>query len=218
MSRSEILASLKDFAVVPVVRTPSEAMAETVIEWLAAAGMQTVEVTLTTPGAITLIGRLRTNTNLLVGAGTVRSESDAARACGAGAHYLVSPAFVAGMTDRAAAADVPCVMGAFTPTEIATAHAAGADAVKVFPVSSGGGASYIRALRSVFPDIVLAPTGGITPETVAEFLTAGAAFVGVGGNLVNTTAIADGRRDIVEAAARTALASVQTARNQEREP
>ena len=106
--------------------------------------------------------------------------------------------------ERAAEADVPCVMGAFTPSEVLAAHATGVDAVKVFPVSAGGGDSYIKALRSVFPDIVLAPTGGITPETVGEFLRAGAAFVGVGGKLVDPVAVADGRRDVVEIAARTA--------------
>jgi len=215
MEQAAIIERLRQLAVVPVVRTPTEEAAYRVIHWLVNAGLGTVEITLTTPRALELIQRLRRETDLLIGAGTLRNAADARDAIDAGAQYLVSPAFVAGMAVIAAEAEVPCVMGALSPTEVLAAHAAGADAVKVFPVSAVGGAAYIKALRSVFPDIILAPTGGIAPQDVATFLNAGAAFVGVGGNLVDPRAIAEGRRDAIEAAARTALASAQS--HQEKE-
>ena len=214
-TRADTLARLRDMAVVPVIRTPTADLAERVADWLAQAGMRTVEITLTTPGALDLIRRLRTSSDLLVGAGTLRHEADAVAAIYAGAHYLVSPARVAGMAARAADADVACVMGAYTPSEVLAAHQDGADAVKVFPVGSAGGPSYVKALRAVFPDIAFAPTGGITPETVADYLRVGCAFVGVGGRLVDVAAVAEGRRDVIEAAARAALASVTSFRNQE---
>src|SRR5208337_615501 len=71
---------------------------------------------------------------------------------------------------------------------------AGADAVKVFPASSAGGPAHIRALRSVLPTVAFCPTGGVEPGNVAAYLAAGAAFVGMGGALVDERRIAAGDR------------------------
>jgi 2-dehydro-3-deoxyphosphogluconate aldolase/(4S)-4-hydroxy-2-oxoglutarate aldolase len=97
------------------------------------------------------------------------------------------------------------MLGAVTPTEVRAARAAGADVVKVFPASSVGGAAHIRALRSVFPEVAFCPTGGVGPGDVATYLAAGAAFVGIGGALVDEKRIAAGDRAAIEAAARQVL-------------
>jgi 2-dehydro-3-deoxyphosphogluconate aldolase / (4S)-4-hydroxy-2-oxoglutarate aldolase len=100
------------------------------------------------------------------------------------------------------------MLGALTPTEARAALAAGADVVKIFPASSVGGPAYIRALRSVFPDTAICPTGGVEPDNVTAYLAAGAAFVGMGGALVDEKPIAAGHRAAIEAAPRQILGCV----------
>ena len=124
----------------------------------------------------------------------------------AGARFIVAP-----WVDPALAA--PCrahgallMLGAITPTEVRAARAAGADVVKIFPASSAGGPGHIKALASVFPGVPFCPTGGVEPGNVAAYLAAGAAFVGMGGNLVDEKRIAAGDRDAITQAARQVLA------------
>jgi len=97
------------------------------------------------------------------------------------------------------------MLGALTPTEVRAALAAGADVVKVFPASSIGGPAHIRALRSVFPDVAFCPTGGVEPGNVGAFLAAGAAFVGMGGALVDEKRVAAGDRAAITDVARRVL-------------
>jgi 2-dehydro-3-deoxyphosphogluconate aldolase/(4S)-4-hydroxy-2-oxoglutarate aldolase len=97
------------------------------------------------------------------------------------------------------------MLGAMTPTEVRAAIAAGADVVKIFPASSAGGPSYIKALRSVLPTVPFCPTGGIAPKDVPAYLAAGAAFVGMGGALVDEKRIAAGDRAAIESAVREVM-------------
>jgi 2-dehydro-3-deoxyphosphogluconate aldolase / (4S)-4-hydroxy-2-oxoglutarate aldolase len=97
------------------------------------------------------------------------------------------------------------MLGALTPTEVRAALAAGADVVKVFPASSAGGPGHIKALASVFPGVAFCPTGGVETGNVVAYLAAGAAFVGMGGALVDEARIAAGDRAAIEAAARAVL-------------
>lgn len=192
---------------VPVVRTSTAAHAERAVQWLQAAGLRTFEITMTIPDAPALIRALSAEKELLVGAGTVR-DADGARAClEAGAAFIVAP-----WVDPALAA--PCrergallMLGAVTPTEVRAAVSAGADVVKVFPASSAGGPAHIRALRSVLPEVEFCPTGGIVPKDVRSYLAAGAAFVGMGGALVDEARIAAGDRAAIEEAAREVMAA-----------
>ena len=102
--------------------------------------------------------------------------------------------------------------GALTPTEVITAWEAGADFVKVFPCGNVGGAKYIKALRGPLPQIPLVPTGGVNLETAGEFIEAGAAALGVGGELVSAEALKSGRVDIIVENARKFLRVVAGAR------
>ncbi len=196
---------LRAAKVVPVVRTGSTAHAETAVKWLHAAGLLVFEITMTVPDAAGLIRSLSSDKDLLVGAGTV-PDAAAARAClEAGAAFLVAP-----WVDPALAG--PCrehgallMLGAVTPTEVRAALAAGSDVVKIFPAASAGGPAHIKALRSVFPGVAFCPTGGIGPGDVGAYLSAGAAFVGMGGALVDEARIAAGDRAAIEAAARQVM-------------
>jgi 2-dehydro-3-deoxyphosphogluconate aldolase/(4S)-4-hydroxy-2-oxoglutarate aldolase len=96
-----------------------------------------------------------------------------------------------------------------TPTEVRAALAAGADAVKIFPASSAGGPAHIKALRAVFPDVAFCPTGGVDARNTPDYLAAGAAFVGIGGKLVDEKLLAAGDRAAIEAAARDVLGIMQ---------
>jgi 2-dehydro-3-deoxyphosphogluconate aldolase/(4S)-4-hydroxy-2-oxoglutarate aldolase len=109
----------------------------------------------------------------------------------AGAQFFVTPALNVKTVEMARRYSKPIFPGALTPTEVLTAWEAGADGIKVFPCSAVGGAKYIKALKAPFPQIDLIPTGGVNIQTVAEFLLAGSAAVGVGGELVDNKSLAD---------------------------
>jgi len=170
--------------VIPVLRFSSEHQTQFVAELLLSAGFRTVEITLTTPNAFELIGRLRDrfDDSVLIGAGTVCSKQQAELSLAAGADYIVSPMVNEEIAESVRLGDKGLMMGAFTPTEILKAHRAGADIVKVFPADVGG-AKMIKALKSVFNDIILCPTGGITLSNYRQFLESGAALVGIGSAL-----------------------------------
>ena len=200
-----VLERLRAARVVPVVRTPTAALAATAVAWLREAGLTVFEITLTIPDAIPLIHALAADPALLVGAGTVPDAAAAASCLAAGAQFVVSPwidASLAGPCREAGAAWLP---GALTPTEVRAAVAAGADVVKIFPAASAGGPAHVAALRSVFPGVAFCPTGGIGVGDVAAYLAAGAAFVGMGGALVDAKRIAQGDGGAIVAAARAVM-------------
>ncbi len=205
MSQAALIQRLRAARVVPVVRTRSVAHAETAVEWLHGAGIRIFEITMTIPGAVALIGRLAKDPDLLIGAGTV-PDAATVRAClDAGARFVVAPWVDPGLSQPCRQAEAALMLGALTPTEVRAALAAGADVVKIFPASSAGGPSHIKALASVFPGVAFCPTGGVEAGNVAAYLSAGAAFVGMGGALVDEARIAAGDRAAIEAAARSVL-------------
>ncbi|UED87948.1 bifunctional 4-hydroxy-2-oxoglutarate aldolase/2-dehydro-3-deoxy-phosphogluconate aldolase [Streptomyces profundus] len=169
---------------------------------LVAAGVEALEVTLTTPGAEAAIARWReSGTAASVGAGTVRTPDEARRAVRAGAQFLVTPTTSAAVLDTAGEAGVPVLCGALTPTEIDTAWQLGASAVKVFPVDTVGGAAYVRAVLAPLPDIPLVPTGGVDAAAARAYAALGCRAVGVGGFLVSERLAANGDFDGLHARA-----------------
>jgi 2-dehydro-3-deoxyphosphogluconate aldolase / (4S)-4-hydroxy-2-oxoglutarate aldolase len=191
-SSIELLVTLK---VVPVLRLQSEERAASAIDCLIEAGYGTVEITLTTPGAVDLIRGLRARvpSGFLIGAGTVLDAQQAHACLDAGADYLVSPALIEELVTMAHERDRAALMGAFTPGEVLAAWRAGADVVKVFPASSGG-PGHLAAIHAVYPDIPLCPTGGISAANLLDYLKAGARFVGVGNNVIDQQALNAGNR------------------------
>ena len=201
MTASPMLSQFRAARVVPVVRTHSTRHAATVVQWLRDAGLRIFEITMTVPDGTGLIRELASDPTLLIGAGTVPDRATAEACLAAGARFIVAPWVDAALAEPCRAAGAVLMLGALTPTEVRAARGAGADVVKVFPASSVGGPAHIRALRSVFPDVAFCPTGGVEPGNVAAYLTAGAAFVGIGGALVDEKRIAAGDRAAIEAAA-----------------
>src|SRR5690242_18183392 len=183
MQNNAILSSIIDIGVVPVVRTATAESAIKSIEALYRGGIRAAEITMTVPGAIKALEKLadKFGDQIVLGAGTVL-DPETARACMlAGAQFFVTPSLKLTTIEMAKRYSKPIMPGALTPTEILTAWEAGADAVKIFPCGTVGGAKYIKALKAPFPQIEMVPTGGVNLETCGDFLKAGACAVGVGG-------------------------------------
>ena len=171
--------------------------------------MTILEITLTTPDAVALVRELSGEPGLVVGAGTV-PDAVAAEAClAAGAQFLVTPWVDPEVVRLARAAGACAMPGALTPTEIRAALAAGADVVKLFPAASAGGPAHVKAVAAVFPGVPFCPTGGVDATNAPAYLAAGAAFVGMGGRLVDEARIAAGDKGAILRAARDALGQVE---------
>ena len=201
-NRAEIRDRLIAQRVVPVLRLPSAELTERAVECLAEAGFATFEITMTTPGALGLIQKF---SHFTVGAGTVLDLDTARRCLDAGARFVVSPSLLSGLAALVTDAGCAALIGGFTPGEIHAAHREGADIVKVFPASSGG-PEHLKAIRAVFPDILLCPTGGVSLQNMQAYFDAGAALVGVGNNILDLAALQAGERAKVVAHARRYLA------------
>jgi 2-dehydro-3-deoxyphosphogluconate aldolase/(4S)-4-hydroxy-2-oxoglutarate aldolase len=212
MKKSANVRKLIELRVIPVLGLASRSDTEIAIGCLIEAGFRTVELTLTTPGAIELIGSLRrsSDTDFLVGAGTVLDLGSAQACLDAGADYLVSPCLVPGMAALANDAGSLALTGAFTPAEVLAAWRDGAAVVKVFPASTGG-PSHLSALHAVYPDIPLCPTGGVSSSNMFDYFKAGAAVVGIGNNVIDQKALSAGDRNGVITRARGFLEIAATA-------
>lgn len=158
---------------------------DAIVEAIRRGGIDLLEVTADTPGAIDAVRRAA-RAGGPVGAGTIGSATQARAFGEAGAAFLVSPGVMPEVVRVAVELGIPAVPGALSPTEIATAQRAGATAVKLFPASLGG-PGYLRVLRGPFSDVRFVPTGGIEPADVRSWLDAGATCVGLGSALVGAT-------------------------------
>lgn len=205
MQAEETKQTIEQAGIMPVLRARSAAEGRALVEALIGGGIRVMEVTMTVPGAVELLRSLKKDFGdlLLLGSGTVTTAEQVQATIDAGAEFVVSPSFhpeVVAATEKAGKISIP---GALTPTEVITAWRAGADYVKIFPCSAVGGASYLKSLLAPFPELRLIPTGGVTLATAESFLEAGARALGVGTDLVNAKAIAEGKPETVT---RTAMA------------
>lgn len=212
-ARQRTVDRLVEQGAVAVVRLPSARLVRETVEALHAGGVAAIELTMTTPDALAIIEEIVRwmGDALLVGAGSVLGADAARRAIEAGAGYVVSPVFEPAVVAEAHRQGVPAMPGAFTPTEILAAHAAGADLVKVFPADPLGPA-FIRGVLAPMPFLRLMPTGGVTPANVGEWLGAGARAVGLGSALVDPKLVDAGDFAAITARARAVTAQVGAAR------
>ncbi|HJY33495.1 MAG TPA: bifunctional 4-hydroxy-2-oxoglutarate aldolase/2-dehydro-3-deoxy-phosphogluconate aldolase [Vicinamibacterales bacterium] len=212
--KQEVLAALRDGGIVPVIRADSADTALRIVDALVSGGIRTLEITMTVPDAIGAIKAVsdRFGSSVLLGAGTVTSRALAEGSLDAGAEFLVTPCVVPDVIAVAKERDVAVLPGAMTPTEVFTAWSAGGDIVKIFPASNVGGASYLKALKGPFPQIPLCPTGGVNLQTIGEFVKAGAAAVGVGGELVSKAAIDAGDYGKITELAKQYVSALSAAR------
>ncbi|WP_431075372.1 bifunctional 4-hydroxy-2-oxoglutarate aldolase/2-dehydro-3-deoxy-phosphogluconate aldolase [Microbacterium phyllosphaerae] len=198
--------------VLAVLRAPSPELALEASEAIIRGGVTGIEVTFSTPEAPAVIRELiaRHGDAAYVGAGTVTTVEQAALAADAGAEFLVSPGTLPALTRAMLDTGRVVMTGAMTPTEVMGALELGVDVVKIFPASLGG-PSYLGALRGPFPDAPLMPTGGVSPDNLADWFRAGAVAVGAGGDLANGASLAASDwADIEQRSARFAAALAAT--------
>ncbi len=189
MSWTSLLMQHRSIA---VLRAPEFELGLEMARSVARAGIKLIEITWNSDRPAHLIATLRQElTDCTIGAGTLITQAQFTEAISADAQFLFSPHYDPDLISRAKTLGIPIVPGALTPTEIITAWQAGADSVKVFPVHSLGGASYIRSLQVPLHGIPLIPTGGVSIENSAEFLKAGAIAVGLSSELFLPSLIHD---------------------------
>jgi 2-dehydro-3-deoxyphosphogluconate aldolase/(4S)-4-hydroxy-2-oxoglutarate aldolase len=199
--------TIERVGLIPVLRAKNSKQALAVVEAMIAGGVTVVEVTMTVPGAIDVLRELKTNygSKLLLGSGTVTTAAEAQATINAGAEFVVSPSLHPEVIQTTKTNGKLSIPGALTPTEVITAWRIGADYVKIFPCSAMGGASYLKSLLAPFPLLKLIPTGGVTLETAASFIQAGARALGVGSDLVNLAAVDAGHPETITETARAYL-------------
>lgn len=214
MDKQNVRDRIEKIGVVPVVRASSAREARMAADAVCEGGIPIVEITMTVPGAVDLIRELTQSGpgDVLVGAGTVLNVEAAKQCLDAGARFLVSPGLNLEVIQLAAKEGKLMMAGALTPTEVIMAWEAGSDFVKIFPCGQVGGAKYIKALKGPLPQVPLVPTGGVNLQTAAEFVEAGAAALGVGGELVEAHALASGKPEIIVENARKFLTILKEAR------
>ena len=214
MTKQDVANRIMGIGVVPVVRASSAKQAMLAAEAVCAGGIPIVEVTMTVPSAIEVIAELSKNmgSEVLIGAGTVLDADTAQRCIDAGAEFVVSPGFDLETVRSVNQACKLMMAGALTPTEIIGAWKAGSDFVKIFPCGAVGGAKYIKALKGPLPQIPMIPTGGVNLTTASDFILAGAAALGIGGELVSASALESGDLAPIVEAARGFVSIVRNAR------
>jgi 2-dehydro-3-deoxyphosphogluconate aldolase/(4S)-4-hydroxy-2-oxoglutarate aldolase len=170
--------------VVGIIRNLTVADINFVLPIYKQAGFTTIEITLNTPEALSVISSLALEYKgeLNVGAGTVCTMDDLTAAITAGANFIVTPIFKAEVVKKCVSLEVPIFPGAFSPTEIYEAWELGASMVKLYPASVVG-SEYISAVLAPLNKIKLMPTGGIHLSNMLAFMKAGATSLGIGSEL-----------------------------------
>ena len=219
-SRSENLASIKACGVVAVLRADRPDALVQVAQAIGKGGIGAVEITMTTPGALEVIGECanRLGDEILLGAGTVLDPETARSAILAGAEYIVTPTLNPAVITLCRRYDKVIIPGALTPTEILTAWECGADIVKVPWLEvleiCRVGPRYFKDVKAPLPQIDLIPTGGVDLDNAGDFIRAGACAVAVGGNLVDKAAVAAGEWHVLTDTARKYVETVRNARQE----
>lgn len=210
--RLPITPQLADSGVVAILRGSTDRYLEGVSRTLGEAGVTCLELTLTTPGAVEALARVRAglSSDVALGMGSVIDADQAAACLQAGADFLVSPGVCAEVAVYAAEHGVACYPGGWTPTELLEAWRLQAPAVKLFPAASGG-PRHLKDVRAPLPHIPLVPTGGVALDQIADYIAAGAVAVGLGGPLVGD-ALDGGSLSAMEQRARAALEAVRAGR------
>src|SRR5690242_11707641 len=196
LTKPEVLQWIREVGIIPIVRVDSTELARRAVVAIQKGGVTVLEITMTVPGAVRMIHELTEEMGgeTLIGAGTVLDPEIAKECLAAGAQFIVSPALNPKTVAYCKDEGVVVLPGALTPTEIVTAWNLGADMVKIFPAGEvGGGAGYLKAVKAPLTHIKMIPTGGVSLSTAKSFLEAGADALGVGSDLVNVSALRQGK-------------------------
>lgn len=215
MRKEEVRARIEEIGIIPAVRTSSAENAQFAADAVSRGGIPIVEITMTVPGAIEVISSIvKSNPDMLVGAGSILDVETARRCLDAGAQFLTTDGLELEVVDFAVKQRVVVFPGTLTPTEVITAWKAGSDFVKVVPCAQVGGDGYIRALKAPLPHVPLIAAGGVNQLTALNFILAGATALGVGRELIPREAIRLRQSDRIQELARRFVSFVTNGRTQ----
>lgn len=211
--KSKVIHEITSTGIIAIIRASGSGELVDVVNALRAGGVTCIELTMTTPNALEVVRQAREacGGSAFIGVGTVLDAETARAAILAGAQFIVAPILDLPTIELCNRYSIPVTPGALTPTEIVRAHQAGADFVKVFPTSTLG-PEYLKDIRGPLPHIKLIPTGGVTLDTAADFIKAGAAALGTGSALVSKKALADRDFETIKKTAAEFLKRVREAR------
>ncbi len=214
MEKRHIFEGMLNQGLIPVIRVASAEEAIKVSDAIKEGGVTFIEITMSVPGALDVIKELarRYRDEIVLGAGTVLDPETGRAALLAGAQFIISPTVNFDLIRLARRYGAVVIPGAMTPTEILGAWNAGADMVKVFPAAQVGGPEYIKAVRAPLPQILLVPTGGVDLQNAGAFIKAGAAALGVGGELVDKKALKENNFRVITENTRAFLNVIREAR------
>lgn len=212
MKKDAILAKIRTEKVIALIRAENPDGLLDCAKALAEGGLTSIELTMTTPGAIRMLERATAELpDFLFGLGTVLDAETARAGILAGARFIVTPALRLDVITLCRRYSVPVFCGALTPTEILAAWEAGADAAKIFPAEFFGPA-YIKSVKAPLPQVEMVPTGGVNAENVGEFIKAGAFATAAGSSLVEAKALKEKNWAAITAKARAFAAAVAAVR------
>jgi 2-dehydro-3-deoxyphosphogluconate aldolase / (4S)-4-hydroxy-2-oxoglutarate aldolase len=212
MKKDAILSKFKTEKVIALIRADSPDGLLDCARALADGGLTSIELTMTTPGAIRMLERATAELpNFLFGLGTVLDAETARAGILAGAKFVVTPGVRLDVIEMCKRYSVPIFCGAFTPTEVISVWEAGADAAKIFPAEFFG-PSYIKSLKGPLPHVEMVPTGGVNENNVGEFLKAGAFATAAGSSLVDGKAFKEKNWAAITAKAKAFAAAVAAAK------
>ena len=207
------LQVMRDAPVIPVIVLHKVELAVPMARALVAGGIRMLEVTLRSPAALACIEAIARNVpEAVVGAGTVRSASDARSASAAGARFMVSPGLTGALAQASRDVQLPLLPGVATASEIMQAQEEGLQALKFFPALQAGGLAMLKAWQGPFGDVQFCPTGGIYAGNAAEFLALGNVACVGGSWLVPQDALEQGDWAHITALAQAAVGLQRAAR------
>lgn len=196
MKKVETLNIIRETGVIAIMRAQSSDQLITAADAIKKGGVKAIEVTMTTPGALSVIAEAkeRYGSDVIFGAGSVLDPETGLAAILAGADFIVSPTLNLELIELCNRYSIPTIPGCYSPTEVLTGWEAGADFIKLFPASVGG-PDLVKAILAPLPQVRIIPVGGVNLDTAADFIRKGAAALGVGSSLVNQKLLDAGDMD-----------------------
>ena len=202
------VSRFKKLPILGILRCSGSAPIEELVEAIVSSGLETIEITMNSDSAGSLIERSvrAAKGRLMIGAGTVLNMNTLKLALDAGATFIVSPTLVKDVTEYCVKRAIPVFPGALTPQEIYDAWRSGATMVKVFPAAMFG-PSYIKEIKAPFNDIELLACGGVTLENIKAYFAAGAGAVAFGGSIFKKSSLDKREFALIERLIRDLIAS-----------
>lgn len=201
----DMMKRIEEMGIVPVVVIEDAKQALPLAEALCAGGLPCAEVTFRTSAARDAIREMKKKENMLVGAGTVLTTDQVDEAVDAGAEFIVSPGFNRKVVRHCQEKGIPVIPGVCTPTEVEMALEEGLEVVKFFPAEAAGGIAMIKAMSAPYGSVRFMPTGGITMENLADYLSCNKVIACGGSFMVSKKLIAENQFEKIEELTREAV-------------